>query len=166
MVCLRWKPGRRFTGPTKTVETREEKLDFAECGRCPLRSSYCSSMCIFDLLSRFTVKIRKITNKLMYVLFLSVFWFCWQVEVSHEALIKRASSLVTDSANTYLSQTTLALVDSLTQYAKVRTLFTLSFSNKASQLKQIVLPLNTDEILYIVWCTGFPPPKKKMDEPK
>ncbi|KAJ8392115.1 hypothetical protein AAFF_G00079210 [Aldrovandia affinis] len=38
--------------------------------------------------------------------------------LSHEALIRRASSLVTDSANTYLSQTTLALVDSLTQYSK------------------------------------------------
>lgn len=40
-------------------------------------------------------------------------------QLSHEALIRRASNLVTDSANTYLSQTTLALVDSLTQYAKV-----------------------------------------------
>ncbi|KAG7471261.1 hypothetical protein MATL_G00122600 [Megalops atlanticus] len=45
--------------------------------------------------------------------------FSQQVEnLSHEALIRRASSLVTDSANTYLSQTTLALVDSLTQYSK------------------------------------------------
>ncbi|KAJ8280163.1 hypothetical protein GJAV_G00051300 [Gymnothorax javanicus] len=45
--------------------------------------------------------------------------FIQQAEnLSHEALIKRASSLVTDSANTYLSQTTLALVDSLTQYSK------------------------------------------------
>ncbi|XP_076836483.1 diablo, IAP-binding mitochondrial protein b [Brachyhypopomus gauderio] len=41
-----------------------------------------------------------------------------QDKVSHEALIRRASSLVTDSANTFLSQTTLALVDSLTQYTK------------------------------------------------
>ncbi|XP_066556033.1 diablo, IAP-binding mitochondrial protein a isoform X3 [Amia ocellicauda] len=39
--------------------------------------------------------------------------------LSHETLIKRASSLVTDGANTYLSQTTLALVDALTQYAKM-----------------------------------------------
>lgn len=48
--------------------------------------------------------------------------FCLQqVEnLSHESLIRRASCLVTDSANTYLSQTTLALVDALTQYAKVR----------------------------------------------
>ncbi|XP_036391832.1 diablo, IAP-binding mitochondrial protein a isoform X2 [Megalops cyprinoides] len=45
--------------------------------------------------------------------------FSQQVEnLSHDALIRRASSLVTDSANTYLSQTTLALVDSLTQYSK------------------------------------------------
>ncbi|XP_039527053.1 diablo, IAP-binding mitochondrial protein a isoform X2 [Pimephales promelas] len=42
-----------------------------------------------------------------------------QVEnLSHESLICRASCLVTDSANTYLSQTTLALVDAHTQYAK------------------------------------------------
>ncbi|KAF4077592.1 hypothetical protein AMELA_G00209770 [Ameiurus melas] len=41
-----------------------------------------------------------------------------QDSVSHEALIRRASSLVTDSANTFLSQTTLALVDSLTRYTK------------------------------------------------
>ncbi|XP_056118415.1 diablo, IAP-binding mitochondrial protein a isoform X2 [Rhinichthys klamathensis goyatoka] len=42
-----------------------------------------------------------------------------QVEnLSHESLIRRASCLVTDSANTYLSQTTLALVDAHTQYAK------------------------------------------------
>ncbi|KAL2096008.1 hypothetical protein ACEWY4_008156 [Coilia grayii] len=39
-------------------------------------------------------------------------------QLSHESLIRRASNLVLDSANTYLSQTTLALVDSLTQYAK------------------------------------------------
>ncbi|XP_056118414.1 diablo, IAP-binding mitochondrial protein a isoform X1 [Rhinichthys klamathensis goyatoka] len=45
--------------------------------------------------------------------------FTQQVEnLSHESLIRRASCLVTDSANTYLSQTTLALVDAHTQYAK------------------------------------------------
>lgn len=45
--------------------------------------------------------------------------FTQQVEnLSHESLIRRASCLVTDSANTYLSQTTLALVDAFTQYAK------------------------------------------------
>ncbi|KAG7321013.1 hypothetical protein KOW79_015428 [Hemibagrus wyckioides] len=45
---------------------------------------------------------------------------------SHEALIRRASSLVTDSTNSFLSQTTLALVDSLTQYTKAaHTLITL-----------------------------------------
>ncbi|XP_072547452.1 diablo, IAP-binding mitochondrial protein a [Salminus brasiliensis] len=45
--------------------------------------------------------------------------FIEQVEnLSHESLIRRASCLVTDSANTYLSQTTLALVDALTLYTK------------------------------------------------
>ncbi|XP_076833193.1 diablo, IAP-binding mitochondrial protein a isoform X2 [Brachyhypopomus gauderio] len=42
-----------------------------------------------------------------------------QVEnLSHESLIRRASCLITDSANTYLSQTTLALLDALTLYTK------------------------------------------------
>lgn len=36
--------------------------------------------------------------------------------LSHESLIRRASCLLTDSANTYLSQTTLALSDALTLY--------------------------------------------------
>ncbi|KAL7848563.1 hypothetical protein SRHO_G00201860 [Serrasalmus rhombeus] len=45
--------------------------------------------------------------------------FAQQVEnLSHESLVRRASCLVTDSANTYLSQTTLALVDALTCYSK------------------------------------------------
>ncbi|XP_066502247.1 diablo, IAP-binding mitochondrial protein b isoform X2 [Hoplias malabaricus] len=39
-----------------------------------------------------------------------------QDNVTHEALIRRASSLVTDSVNSYLSQTTMALVDSLNEY--------------------------------------------------
>ncbi|XP_052444118.1 diablo IAP-binding mitochondrial protein isoform X2 [Carassius gibelio] len=38
--------------------------------------------------------------------------------LTHEDLVRRASSLVTDSANTYLSQTALALLDSLTGYIK------------------------------------------------
>lgn len=39
--------------------------------------------------------------------------------LSHEELVRRASSLVTDSTNTFLSQTTLALLDSLLSYVKV-----------------------------------------------
>ncbi|XP_078277798.1 diablo IAP-binding mitochondrial protein-like [Rhinoraja longicauda] len=38
--------------------------------------------------------------------------------LNHEDLIKRAVSLVTDGANTFLSQTTLALSDALTEYTK------------------------------------------------
>ncbi|MFT7818419.1 diablo, IAP-binding mitochondrial protein a-like [Arapaima gigas] len=45
--------------------------------------------------------------------------FSQQAEgLSHEALLRRAVSLVTDSTNTFLSQTTLALVDSITQYVQ------------------------------------------------
>ncbi|XP_039600892.1 diablo homolog, mitochondrial-like isoform X1 [Polypterus senegalus] len=46
--------------------------------------------------------------------------------LTHEALIKRAASLVTDSSNTYLSQTSLALIEALTEYTKaVYTLISL-----------------------------------------
>ncbi|GCC24016.1 hypothetical protein chiPu_0002414 [Chiloscyllium punctatum] len=46
--------------------------------------------------------------------------------LAHEDLIKRAVSLVTDGANTFLSQTTLALIDALTEYTKaVHTLVSL-----------------------------------------
>ncbi|XP_067279324.1 diablo, IAP-binding mitochondrial protein b [Pseudorasbora parva] len=46
--------------------------------------------------------------------------------LSHEDLVRRASSLVTDSTNTFLSQTTLALLDSLTGYVKaINSLVTL-----------------------------------------
>ncbi|KAL0973180.1 hypothetical protein UPYG_G00199980 [Umbra pygmaea] len=58
---------------------------------------------------------------------LSAVPFLQQVEhLSHESLVRRASSMVTDSANTYLSQTTQALVDSITQYSKaIHTLIAL-----------------------------------------
>uniref|UniRef100_A0A8C6THT4 Direct IAP-binding protein with low pI n=1 Tax=Neogobius melanostomus TaxID=47308 RepID=A0A8C6THT4_9GOBI len=45
--------------------------------------------------------------------------FLQQVEnLSHDSLIRRAASVVTDSSSTFLSQTTLALIDSLADYAK------------------------------------------------
>ncbi|XP_033833516.1 diablo IAP-binding mitochondrial protein-like [Periophthalmus magnuspinnatus] len=45
--------------------------------------------------------------------------FSHQVEnLSHDFLIRKAASVVTDSSSTFLSQTTLALIDSLTDYAK------------------------------------------------
>ncbi|XP_061684222.1 diablo IAP-binding mitochondrial protein-like [Syngnathoides biaculeatus] len=46
--------------------------------------------------------------------------------LTHESLIKRAASLVTDSSSTFLSQSTLALIDAITEYSKaVQTLITL-----------------------------------------
>ncbi|KAM3616787.1 uncharacterized protein V6R79_023513 [Siganus canaliculatus] len=42
-----------------------------------------------------------------------------QVEyLSHDSLIRRAASVVTDSSSTFLSQATLALIDALTNYSK------------------------------------------------
>eukprot|EP00066_Takifugu_rubripes_P004915 XP_003968615.2 PREDICTED: diablo homolog, mitochondrial [Takifugu rubripes] len=47
-------------------------------------------------------------------------------QLSHDSLIKRAASLVTDSSTTLLSQTTLALIDAITDYSKaVHTLIAL-----------------------------------------
>ncbi|KAF1394256.1 hypothetical protein PFLUV_G00024650 [Perca fluviatilis] len=50
-----------------------------------------------------------------------------QVEnLSHDSLIRRAASLVTDSSSSFLSQTTLALIDAITEYSKaVHTLIAL-----------------------------------------
>ncbi|XP_077422741.1 diablo IAP-binding mitochondrial protein-like [Vanacampus margaritifer] len=46
--------------------------------------------------------------------------------LAHESLIRRAASLVTDSCSTFLSQTTLALIDAVTEYSKaVHTLLAL-----------------------------------------
>ncbi|XP_051734369.1 diablo, IAP-binding mitochondrial protein b [Ctenopharyngodon idella] len=46
--------------------------------------------------------------------------------LSHKDLVRRAASLVTDSTNTFVSQTTLALLDSITVYVKaVNSLVTL-----------------------------------------
>lgn len=46
--------------------------------------------------------------------------------MSHESLIRRAASLATDSSSTFLSQTTLALIEAATQYSKaVHTLVAL-----------------------------------------
>lgn len=53
--------------------------------------------------------------------------FRQQVEnLSHDSLIKRAASLVTDSSSVFLSQTTLALIDAFVKYSKaVHTLIAL-----------------------------------------
>ncbi|XP_078101700.1 diablo IAP-binding mitochondrial protein-like [Sander vitreus] len=50
-----------------------------------------------------------------------------QVEnLSHDSLIRRAASLVTDSSSSFLSQTTLALIDAIMEYSKsVHTLIAL-----------------------------------------
>lgn len=69
--------------------------------------------------------IEVITSPLQYVTSYSVPCFLsvslLQVEnLSHDSLIKRAASLVTDSSSTFLSQATLALVDAITEYSKVR----------------------------------------------
>jgi diablo protein len=49
--------------------------------------------------------------------------------LSNEALMRRAVSLVTDSTSTFLSQTTYALIEAITEYTKVcLPLLNLSFS--------------------------------------
>ncbi|XP_030236993.1 diablo, IAP-binding mitochondrial protein a [Gadus morhua] len=69
--------------------------------------------------------------------------------LSHDCLIKRAASLVTDSASTYLSQTTLALIDALTDYAKaVHTLIGLQRRYLASLGK--LTPAEEDSIWQVI----------------
>ncbi|XP_062872838.1 diablo, IAP-binding mitochondrial protein a isoform X2 [Trichomycterus rosablanca] len=69
--------------------------------------------------------------------------------LSHESLIRRASCLVTDSANTYLSQTTLALVDALTLYTKaLHTLIALQKRYLASIGK--LTPSEEDSIWQVI----------------
>lgn len=70
-------------------------------------------------------------------------------QLSHDALIRRAANLVTDSANTYLSQTTQALVDGLTQYAKaLHTLIALQRRYLASLGK--LTPAEEDSIWQVI----------------
>ncbi|XP_013880667.1 diablo homolog, mitochondrial isoform X2 [Austrofundulus limnaeus] len=50
---------------------------------------------------------------------LSVGHGLWQVEdLSHNSLLRKAASVLTDSSSTFLSQATLALTDALTDYSK------------------------------------------------
>ncbi|KAK3531601.1 hypothetical protein QTP70_024993 [Hemibagrus guttatus] len=76
--------------------------------------------------------------------------FIQQAEnLSHESLIRRASCLVTDSASTYLSQTTMALVDALTLYTKaLHTLIALQKRYLASIGK--LTPAEEDSIWQVI----------------
>ncbi|XP_029028030.1 diablo, IAP-binding mitochondrial protein a [Betta splendens] len=73
-----------------------------------------------------------------------------QVEhLSHDSLVKRAASLVTDSSSTFLSQTTLALIDATAQYSKaVHTLIALQKRYLASLGK--LTPTEEDSIWQVI----------------
>ncbi|XP_040903204.1 diablo homolog, mitochondrial-like isoform X1 [Toxotes jaculatrix] len=73
-----------------------------------------------------------------------------QVEnLTHDSLIKRAASLVTDSSSTFLSQTTLALIDAITEYSKaVHTLVALQRRYLASLGK--LSPAEEDSIWQVI----------------
>jgi len=76
--------------------------------------------------------------------------FTQQAEnLSHESLIRRAASMVTDSSCVYLSQTTLAVVDALTEYSKaVHTLVALQRRYLASLGK--LTPAEEDSIWQVI----------------
>ena len=66
--------------------------------------------------------------------------------LSNDALMRRAVSLVTDSTSTFLSQTTYALIEAITEYTKVSVLL-LSLghlsqwlANYGSQIKSGLMP--------------------------
>ncbi|XP_053177153.1 diablo IAP-binding mitochondrial protein-like [Scomber japonicus] len=73
-----------------------------------------------------------------------------QVEdLSHDSLIRRAASLVTGSSSTFLSQTTLALIDAITDYSKaVHTLVALQKRYAASIGK--LTPAEEDSIWQVI----------------
>ncbi|XP_022063853.1 diablo IAP-binding mitochondrial protein [Acanthochromis polyacanthus] len=73
-----------------------------------------------------------------------------QVEnLSHDFLIRQAASLVTDSSSTFLSQTTLALIDAITEYSKaVHTLIALQRRYLASLGK--LTPAEEDSIWQVI----------------
>ncbi|XP_034024709.1 diablo homolog, mitochondrial-like [Thalassophryne amazonica] len=81
---------------------------------------------------------------------LSAVAFTEQVEnLSHDSLIRRAASLVTDSSSTFLSQTTLAFIDVLTEYSKaVHTLVALQRRYLASLGK--LTPAEEDSIWQVI----------------
>ncbi|GLD53448.1 diablo homolog, mitochondrial [Lates japonicus] len=69
--------------------------------------------------------------------------------LSHDSLIRRAASLVTDSSSTFLSQTTLALIDAITEYSKaVHTLIALQRRYLASLGK--LSPAEEDSIWQMI----------------
>ncbi|XP_070685123.1 diablo, IAP-binding mitochondrial protein a [Pempheris klunzingeri] len=76
--------------------------------------------------------------------------FTQQVEnLSHDSLIRRAASVVTDSSSTFLSQTTLALIDALTDYSKaVHTRIAIQRRYLASLGK--LTPAEEDSLLEVI----------------
>ncbi|XP_041851686.1 diablo homolog, mitochondrial-like [Melanotaenia boesemani] len=69
--------------------------------------------------------------------------------LSHDSLIRRAASLMTDSSSTFLSQTTLALIDALTEYSKaVHTLIALQRRYLASLGK--LTPAEEDAVWQVI----------------
>ncbi|XP_026155149.1 diablo homolog, mitochondrial [Mastacembelus armatus] len=69
--------------------------------------------------------------------------------LSHDSLIRRAASLVTDSSSTFLSQTTLALIDAITEYSKaVHTLIALQRRYLASLGK--LTPAEEDSVWQVI----------------
>ncbi|KAM3875544.1 diablo, IAP-binding mitochondrial protein a [Diretmus argenteus] len=69
--------------------------------------------------------------------------------LSHDSLIRRAASMVTNSASTFLSQTTLGLIDALTDYSKaVHTLIALHRRYLASLGK--LTPAEEDSIWQVI----------------
>lgn len=85
---------------------------------------YYTMNCLCDYLFGFEFsQIAAATSSKWRELFLKMVYFLLQhqpTSLNHEDLIKRAVSLVTDGANTFLSQTTLALSDALIEYTKVQ----------------------------------------------
>ncbi|CAI9535117.1 unnamed protein product [Staurois parvus] len=82
--------------------------------------------------------------------------------LSNESLIKRAASLVTDSTQTFLSQTTYALIESLTEYTKA--VYTLASLHQRYTSLMNKLNSNEESAIWQVIIGARVQVKKLQDE--
>ncbi|XP_028320499.1 diablo homolog, mitochondrial-like [Gouania willdenowi] len=94
--------------------------------RTPARVLLSCSKPAFHRLSRWTNVLRSGVAYVAAGTALCAVPFKQAETLTHDSLIRRAASLATDSSTTFLSQTTLALIDAITEYSKaVHTLIAL-----------------------------------------
>nr|XP_033813143.1 diablo homolog, mitochondrial isoform X1 [Geotrypetes seraphini] len=85
-----------------------------------------------------------------------------ELELSNDALIRRAVSLVTDSTYTYLSQATYALIDALTEYTKALYVL-ISLHQRYTALLEKRNPKEEDAVWQVIIGARAEVNKKRQD---